>query len=161
MSIASVGLTVVLVAIAIVLAVARFRAHIRMRNSTKRVEHSQRRLGTSLETLSEVMESVQSQGSLIMSAIVKSQIEYVYNYPGLTNNLTCPNCRRWAQWQTPATVTGDQATYVSHMQVRAMGDLVHYDNPSALPSGFRHSYHDDWLEEWIQTNPESKESMAN
>ena len=161
MSIASLGLTVVLVAIAIALGVARFRAHIRMRNSTKRVEDSQRRLGTSLETLLEVMESVQSRGSLIMSAIAKSQIEYVYNYPGLVNQLTCPNCSRWAQWQTPATVTGDQATYHSHMQLRAIGDLVHYGNPSASPSGFRHSNHDDWLEEWIQTNPETKGSMAN
>ena len=161
MSIASVGLTVVLVAIAIALAVARFRAHIRMRNSTKRVEHSQRRLGTSLETLSEVMESVHSQGSLIMSAIAKSQMEYDYHYPGLTNNLTCPNCGLWTRWQTPATVTGDQVTYDSHLRLRAMGDLAHHDSPSALPFGFRYSNNDDWVDDWIQTNPEPKEAMVN
>jgi hypothetical protein len=55
MSAASVVAVVVLVGIAIALSVARFRSQSRLRNTTSRLERSQRKLSASLETLSDVM----------------------------------------------------------------------------------------------------------
>ena len=161
MPIAGVVAAVAIVGIAIAVAVARFRSQVRLGKTAKRVEHSQRRLVASLETLSNVIVDVQTQGSLVASGIRKRQLIDVRHYPGLMINAGCPLCGSWWRLQTPAVIDEGEAGVDTHRPVRARDARVHRENAMVLP---RHPWDPNdngWLDEWVQNQPESIVPTSN
>ncbi len=161
MSIAAVAATIALVAIAIVLAVGRFRSHIRLGNAAKRFEKSQRKLSTSLETLSDVVGDVQNQNSLIAEEISKVQVTYGYRYSGHTVSAGCFLCGRWPQRQMTAVASDDEIVYGIHRALPSAKRLVRiHDTPDLQPQPWDH-IGNDWIDEWTREHAELDALVAN
>ncbi len=152
MSIAVVAGTIALVAIAILLAIGRFRSQIRLGNAAKQFEKSQRRLSTSLETFSEVVENVQNQSSLIAEEISKTQL--TYRYPGPIVNVGCFYCGRSPQWQMTAVAGDAEAMYGIHRVLPTRERLERIQETLDLRTQPWDPISTDWNDEWAQEHAE-------